>query len=230
VQAHPEWKGRSDFGVYGDVVEEMDSRIGEILAVLEAEKLDRKTIVVFLSDNGPEPLTKESEAKPFRGRKWSALEGGTRVPCILRWPGVIPPGRESDALIGAVDLLPTLCHACGIDLKAITEGSPVIDGVNVWDTLIGRKGAPHPRKDLLYWHGADGFQAIRVGDWKLFLDRRGAQLQEEGGKGPALFNLAEDIEELTDLSASFPDRVKAMRELAETRLADIKSNMIPLGE
>ena len=228
VQAHPDWKGKSEFGVYGDVVEEMDHRIGEILAALKTEKIAQNTIVVFLSDNGPEPLTKESQAKPFRGKKWSALEGGTRVPCIVRWPGVIPAGRQSDALIAAIDLLPTLCRACDIDLKKISPSGPGIDGVDVWTTLIGRKGQAHPRNELLYWHGADGFQAIRVGNWKLFLDRKNAKLPGEG-KGPALFNLADEAEELTDLSSRFPDRVRAMQELAKKRLAEISERTIPLG-
>ena len=229
VEAHPDWKGKSRFGKYGDVVEEMDHRIGQILKTLEMEKLDKKTIVVFLSDNGPEPGTKESTAKPYRGKKWSALEGGTRVPCIVRFPGVIAKGQESDKLIAAIDLLPTLSHACGIDLKTISKESPKIDGVNVWATLIGKKDAVHPRNDLLYWHGSGGFQAIRVGNWKLFPNRRHAQL---GGRnsGPALFNLAEDLDEKTDLSAKFPDRVKAMQDLAKKRLDDIKSSIIPLGK
>ena len=229
VQPHPDWKGKSNFGKYGDVVEELDHRVGEILKTLEAEKLDRKTIVIFLSDNGPEPGTKESLAKPFRGRKWSALEGGTRVPCIFRRPGVIPPGKDCDALIAAIDILPSLTRACGIDLKNISKGSPVIDGLDVWDTLIGKKGVEHPRKDLLYWHGADGFHAIRVGDWKLFLNRKGAQLKTKG-KGPALFNLADEADEMTDLSAKYPERVKAMEALAKKRLAEINSNIIPLGK
>ena len=229
VQAHPDWKGKSDFGVYGDVVEELDFQIGQILTTLETEKLDRETIVVFLSDNGPEPLTKESRADPFRGKKWSALEGGTRVPCIVRWPGVIPAGQESDQLIAAIDLLPTLCHASGIKLNAISKGSPTIDGVNVWETLIGKKDAAHPRKDLLYWHGSDGLQAVRVGDWKLFLGRGGAEL-EPNGTGPVLFNLANELDERTDLSAEHPERVKAMQALAEKRLAEIKASIIPLAE
>lgn len=228
VEAHPEWKGKSAFGAYGDVVEEMDHRIGEILATLAAEKLTGKTVVVFLSDNGPEPLTKESMAKPFRGKKWSALEGGTRVPCLVRWPGFIPRGKECGALIAAIDLLPTLSHACGIDLRSISKGSPVIDGVNVWGTLTGLSNSEHPRTDLLYWHGADGFQAIRVGDWKLFHKRRNAQLPGDGD-GPVLFNLAEGVDEMTDLSAMFPERVKAMQALAEKRLAEIGKNIIPLG-
>jgi len=228
VQAHPDWKGKSRFGVYGDVVEELDHRIGEILATLEAEKLDKNTIVVFLSDNGPEPRQK-AQAKPFRGLKWSALEGGTRVPCIVRFPGVIPGGQQSDALIAAIDILPTLGHACGIDLKTISKDSPTIDGLNVWDTLIGKKDAPHPRKDLLYWHGAKGFQAIRAGDWKLFLNRRDAKLPK-GEEGPALFNLADEPDERTDLSAKYPEKVKEMQALAKERLADINANGIPLGK
>jgi arylsulfatase A-like enzyme len=229
VQAHPDWKGKSAFGEYGDVVEEMDHRIGEILTTLETENLAENTIVVFLSDNGPEPLTKESKATPLRGKKWSALEGGTRVPCIVRWPGVIPGRQVSDALIAAIDLLPTLSHACGIDLNSITNGRPVIDGVNVWPALIGQKDAPHLRTELLYWHGADGFQAIRVGDWKLFPNRKHANLKG-GGSGPALFNLADDIGETTDLSAKFSDKVQRMQKLANQRLSAINSRVIPLGK
>ena len=228
VEAHPDWKGKSAFGEYGDVVEEMDSRIGEVLAALEAEKLDRDTIVVFLSDNGPE-RRQQSQAKPCRGLKWSALEGGTRVPCIVRFPGVVPGGQVSDALVAAIDLLPTLGSACGIDVEAVSKGRPVIDGVNVWPTLLGKKDKPHAREELLYWHGANGFQAIRVGDWKLFLNRRDAEL-EAPGEGPALFNLAQDVAETKDLSDKFPDRVRAMQELAAKRLADINKNIIPLGQ
>ncbi|NQU26246.1 MAG: sulfatase-like hydrolase/transferase [Candidatus Nealsonbacteria bacterium] len=242
VQAHPDWKGKSSFGVYGDVVEELDARIGEVLETLKAEKIDEDTVVVFLSDNGPE-TGEAAGAAPFRGRKWSALEGANRVPCIVRWKGKLPAGRESDALIGAIDLLPTLCHACGIDWQAKTEGSPLIDGVDVWDTLLGKKVA-HPRTDLLFWHGAGKFDAIRVGDWKLFLNRKAAasphkqnsaetnkQLAVLGqGKGPVLFNLVEEPDEMTDLSAKYPEKVKEMQALAEKRLAEIESNMIPLVE
>jgi arylsulfatase A len=229
AQSHPDWKGKSKFGVFGDVVEELDHRIGEVLKTLETENLDKNTIVVFLSDNGPEPGQKEAKATPYRGKKWDALEGGTRVPCIVRWPGVVPKGTESDAIIAAIDLLPTLCHTCGIDLAKASKGGTTIDGVDVWDTLTSKPNTIHPRNDLLYWHGGNGFQAIRVGDWKLFLNRKGAKLGGKGS-GPALFNLADDIEEQTDLSDKYPDRVKAMKELAERKLAEINTNVIPLGE
>ena len=226
VEAHPAWKGKSNYGVYGDVVEEMDARIGEILDVLKTEKLNKKTIVIFCSDNGPEPLTKESLAKPFRGKKWSSLEGGTRVPCIISWPGTLPSGLKTDAIISAMDLLPTLATVCQIELTKIKSNPVPIDGVNVWSTLMGLK-KKHPRNDLLYWHGSNGFEAIRVGNWKLFPKRLRANFK---GNGPALFNLIKDIEEKNDLSQLHPERVKSMQKLANQRLADIQSKFIPLGQ
>jgi arylsulfatase A-like enzyme len=173
-------------------------------------------------------MTKASKATPYRGKKWSALEGGTRVPCIIRWPGVIPKGRESNALVAAIDLLPTLSHACGIDLDSISTGSPVIDGVNVWPTLTGKGEGPHARDVLLYWHGADGFQAIRSANWKLFPKRKGASLK--GGQGPALFHLAQDLAESTDLSTQHPGKVASMKKVAEDLLAEIEQNRMALGK
>lgn len=227
LEAHPDWKGKSQFGVFGDVVEELDHRIGQVLETLKKEELEKNTIVVFLSDNGPEPLTRESRADPFRGKKWSALEGGTRVPCIIRYPDLIPPGRESAALISAIDLLPSLAHACGIDLLQHSRGRPVIDGFNVWPTLRGAREVPHPRQDLLYWHGADGFQAIRKGPWKLFPNRRHAGLK---GSGPALFNLEKDLQEKIDVSMKHPTTVAELKKLAELRLAEIEKNKVALGK
>ncbi|MBT8037781.1 MAG: sulfatase-like hydrolase/transferase [Verrucomicrobiae bacterium] len=237
VQAHPDWKGKSAFGGegvkekirdYGDVVEELDHRIGDILNTLKTEKIDQNTIVIFLSDNGPQG-NQIARANPYRGKKWGTLEGGTRVPCIIRWPGVIPAGKDCRQLIAAIDLLPTLSHACGIDLKTIGKNSPVIDGVNVLDTLTGKEGATHQRKDLLYWHGKTGFHAIRVGDWKLFLNREGAEFADDDGSGPVLFHLANDDEELIDLSRQHPEKVHEMQALAQKRIADIKENALPLG-
>jgi arylsulfatase A-like enzyme len=228
AQAHPDWKGKSKLGAYGDVVEELDSRIGQILTTLSDHKLDENTIVIFTSDNGPEPGQKEwARATPFRGLKWSSLEGGNRVPCIIRWPEVIPDGRVIDEVTAAIDVLPTLAHACGIDLAKITTGSPKIDGVNVWNTLIAKPDNRHARTDLLYWHGWGVLQAIRAGDWKLYLD----QVKEVPGSsdGPVLINLAEDPAERTNLSDKHPQKVRAMKELALEKLADIEANALTLG-
>jgi len=228
AQAHPDWKGKSSNDAYGDVVEELDSRIGKMLETLETEELDHKTIVVFLSDNGPEPGQRRwASAKPFRGLKWSSLEGGTRVPCIIRWPSVIPAGQASDELTAAIDLLPTLAHACGIDLHRISNTSPKIDGVNVWSTLIGKRDAPHARTSLLYWNGWAKLEAIRVGEWKLFL----SEVKEvaDSDSRPVLIHLTNDPAERTNLAQDQPEKVKAMRRLAETLAADIEANSIPLG-
>lgn len=228
AQSHPDWKGRSTLGDYGDVVEELDSRIGQIFKALKDRKLDQKTIVIFLSDNGPEPGQKKwARATPFRGLKWSALEGGNRVPCILRWPTVIPAGRVSGEITAAIDLLPTLTHVCGIDLAKMVTDSPRIDGVNVWDTLIAKPEKRHARTDLLFWDGWAKLQAIRVGDWKLYLDK----VKEIPGssEGPVLIHLAEDPTERKNVSKDHPQMVKEMKELALKRLLDIETNSIPLG-
>lgn len=227
AQAHPDWKGKSANGAYGDVVEELDARIGEILGTLKNTQLEKKTIVVFISDNGPEPGQKKwAHAEPYRGLKWSSLEGGTRVPCIIRWPGMIPAGRESDKLTTAIDLLPTLSHACGIELKKVSKNIPKLDGFNVWGTLSG-KSTQHPRTNMLYWQGWAVPQAIRVGDWKLYFD----QVKEIQGsnKGPILIDLSKDPAEQKNLSAQHPDKVKKMKTLAGNLLKEIEENAIPLG-
>ena len=226
LDAHPDWKGKSEYGVYGDVVEEMDSRVGEILSELNKNKLTEKTIVVFMSDNGPEPLTKESKAIPFRGKKWSALEGGNRVPCIIKSFGESRRGTIYNKTFSAMDILPSLAHACGIHIAERPKEVPPIDGVNLWDELIGGKVGAEGRPDLLFWHGADGFQAIRMGAWKLFLNRKDAELS---GEGPALFKVKDDIKERNDLSQLFPAIVKKMTGVANQRLESIQTRSIPLG-
>lgn len=227
AQAHPDWKGKSVNADYGDVVEEMDGRIGDLLKVLEDEELEKNTIVVFISDNGTEPgQRKWGSGEPFRGLKWSALEGGTRVPCILRFPNVIPAGGVTDKLTTAIDLLPTLAAACGIKLKEGPGIVPKLDGLNLWESLQG-KTKTHPRKSLLYWHGWAMPQAIRVGDFKLYLDK----VKEIPGtkKGHALIDLSKDPAEEKDLASEHPEKVKDMKALAEKLLSEIEENSISLG-
>lgn len=228
IEPHPKWKGKSEFGDYGDVVEEMDGRIGDLLAVLKKRGLEKNTIVVFLSDNGPEPLTKESKADPFRGKKWSALEGGTRVPCMIRWPGQIPAGSTRKELIAAIDIFPTLAAACDISLKNYSKGLPAIDGVSVLGTLQQKK-IKHARKDLLFWHGSDGFQAIRVGSWKAFRRGKDAGLKGAEANRPVLFDLSKDITESKNVAEENQERLTAMLALAEARMADIERAQMSLG-
>jgi arylsulfatase A-like enzyme len=228
AEAHPDWEGKSQNKAYGDVVEELDARVGELLAALKKNGLDEKTLVVFISDNGTEPgQRKMSSPAPFRGMKWSAMEGGNRVPCIARWPGQIPPGQVRDELVGAIDLLPTLTAACGINLSAISKGSPKIDGVDVWNVFTSTDGGPHPRKELLFFHGWGQLQAIRSANWKLYVDK----VKEISGsnQGPVLINLAEDMTESTNVAAAYPEKVKELLALAKEQIIDIETNTIPLG-
>ncbi len=253
VQPHPDWKGKSAFGVYGDVVEEVDFRMGEIIKELKKLGLEKKTIIVFCSDNGPNPREK-ANCLPYRGEKWSALEGGTRVPCIISWPGKIPAAKVYPGLTSAMDLMPTLTEACGIDWQSKSKGmgQPKIDGLSVWQSLHGK--ADHPRNELLYWHGMEPEpQSIRVGEWKLFFDRRNAfegsgtsrktkeqaakiapyleGLKEDQPNPPILFNVADDPGETVDLSEEFPDKVKALQQRSQLLMKQIKADgILPLSK
>lgn len=223
VEAHPDWKGKSAFGAYGDVVEELDARIGDLLATVSELGLEKETLVVFTSDNGPQK-GEQASALPFRGEKWSALEGGTRVPCILSWPGVIPAASMSDRLISAIDLLPTISRACGIPWKSKSQGKPVIDGMDLWDSLLGKQGAPH-RTELLHWHGMHPEpQALRSGDWKIVLTPREGHDKEE--TKPALYQLRDDPSESKDLAAGHPERVAQLSARLKELHAEIMARPI----
>ena len=153
---------KSEYGVYGDVVEEMDSRVGEILSELNKNKLTEKTIVVFMSDNGPEPLTKESKAIPFRGKKWSALREGIGFPVSLSH-SVNQGGTVYNKTFSAMDILPSLAHACGIHIAERPKEVPPIDGVNLWDELIGGKW--ERKGDQISCFGMDRM-AFRPSGWE----------------------------------------------------------------
>lgn len=228
AQSHPDWKGKSKNFAFGDVVEELDFRVGQILKALKDNGVDKNTLVVFTSDNGTDASQRKwGSVKPFRGIKWSSLEGGSRVACMFYWPGVIPAGQESAKLTAAIDLLPTLCHAAGIDAAKISKGTPKIDGMNVWDTIIRKPNAKHPRTDLLLWDGWAKLQAIRVGEWKLYFDK--VKDIKASNKGLVLINLAEDIQEMNDVSDKYPEKVKEMLVLAKKQIAEIRKNSIALG-
>ena len=125
-----------------------------------------------------------------------------------------------------MDMLPSLAYACGIDISERSTDAPPIDGINLWDELTGKKAEAEGRPDLLFWHGADGFQAIRMGAWKLFLNRKDAELS---GEGPALFKVKDDIKERNDLSQLFPAIVKKMTSVVNQRLESIQTRSIQLG-
>lgn len=229
---HPDWQGKSGedkSGQYTDVVEELDFRIGQILKALdEAGKADN-TIVIFTSDNGRQPGQQgPNDEAPFSGHKWQSLEGGTRVPCIIRYPGEIKANKSFNGIVASIDLFPTLSDACGVELDLPKEAQK-IDGVNAWPNLGGLTSKP-ARNELLFWHGKGEATAIRVGDWKLQFNY-GDEKPEDPAltDGPALYNLKEDPLEQNNIAAKHPDKVEELLARAKELLTDVYCNQVPIG-
>ena len=170
---------------FAEMVTRMDNQVGRVLAALETHGLADNTIVVFTSDNGGE---RYSDVWPFTGNKMELLEGGLRVPAIIRWPGRVSPGLTSEQVMISMDWLPTLLAACG----SAPDPAYLSDGINLSDTLAG---AP-PRQRALFWRYLNLAQeACRVGDWKYLkiLDNT------------FLFNVADDPRERANMKARRPE-------------------------
>ncbi len=221
------FKDKSADGLIGDTIEEIDWSVGQITAVLKELKLEENTLVVFTSDNGPD----RRSAPPFRGNKGSTHEGGVREPCIMRWPGKIPPATTCDEILGNIDMLPTFAKLAGATLNA----NKTIDGMDVSTLLFD--AAPKSVRDthLYYDSGIGELTAIRQADWKLFIKSP----VEKGGKGkgkkaiedssPALYNLKTDVAESTDVASQNPEIVARLAAEAKKRNAEIMTNQRPAG-
>lgn len=211
------FKGTSKDGAYGDWVQEIDWSMGELFKAIKAEGIDEDTLVLFTSDNGS-AREKQGSNLPLRGRKGRTDEGGMRVPCVVRWPGRIPAGSSSGALTNTMDLLPTFATISG----GKTPADRIIDGKDIWLILNG-KSKGHPR-DAFYYYQMDQLQAVRSGDWKLFvaMDQKKRNWgKPEGKKALALFNLAADIHEDNNVAAENPAVVKQLLAHAQTAREDL---------
>jgi arylsulfatase A len=209
VPIHPgaAFAGKSANGPYGDWVEESDWSVGRVLELLRESGLDRTTLVLFTSDNGPwlEKRNKGGVATPLRGGKFSCLEGGLRVPAIAWWPGRIPAGASSDAVVGLLDVLPTAARLAGADLP---EGL-VIDGVDIWPVLSG-EARESSRESLFYWEG-QALAGVRSGPWKLLVRPQKA-VETDAARdpetfSPQLYHVMDDPGETTDRAAEHPEIV-----------------------
>ena len=210
--------GTSQNGTYGDAVREIDWSTGQIAATLKKLALDDRTLVVWTSDNGSVNRRYGSNA-PLRGWGYTTGEGAMRVPCVMRWSGKIPAGRTCDELASTMDLLPTFGRLAG----GKPPGDRIIDGKDIWPLMAGRKGAASPHEAFYYYYMAQ-LQAVRAGNWKLYLTARSTRGRrgKPAGKTPLkLFDLKADIHEDKDVSAGHPDVVKRLLALAEDARRDL---------
>jgi arylsulfatase A-like enzyme len=217
--------GSTERGLYGDVLAEIDWSVGEILKAIKAAGIDEQTLVLFTSDNGPWLIFGDhgGSSGTLSGGKKQTLEGGMRVPMIVHWPGRVPQGRVSDKVVTALDLVPTLLAMAGV-----TQEIDRVDGRDVSDLMLGRNEAALPEAPFFYYWERE-LRAVRQGRWKLQLKHVDAQTPDPEGIGrggvrgqvtkvarsQALYDLTIDRNEANDLSDRYPDRVRAMLELAK---------------
>ena len=171
-----DFAGKSKNGAYGDWVEETDWGVGRILDTLRSLQIDKNTMVIFTSDNGPWlPFGKNAGiAGPLRGGKFSCWEGGMREPTIAWWPGRIPAGSTCDAMASNIDMLPTLVALAG----GVVPSDRIIDGRDIWPLLSG-KSTESPHDALYYWSGLT-LAAVRSGEWKLMVaEQKEGKAKEE---------------------------------------------------
>ena len=233
------FKGRSAGGLYGDVVEEIDWNLGRLLQALKKEGLDDNTYVIFTSDNGPwyfgrSPGHKKrmgdnwaehgGSAAPLRGAKTSTWEGGLRVPFVVRAPGRIPAGGQSDALLSTMDLLPTLAELAGGQVPT----DRVIDGRDITALFEGADGSSIENRPF-YFYRKTRLEAVRLGRWKLHVarpkDRTWAKYSTAEDASaivkPVLYDLETDVGESIDVAAQHPEVVSELMKHIEKARRDI---------
>jgi arylsulfatase A-like enzyme len=212
--------GKSQNGRFGDWVEEVDWSVGQVLDALRTQGLDKDTIVIFTSDNGPW-LTKGADggsAGPLRGGKGSTWEGGVRVPTLAWWPGRIPAGSVNDAVAATIDLLPTFVSLAGGTVPA----TPVIDGRDITPILLGQ--SKESAREAHYYFAGYDLQAVRQGRWKLALTPQPEGMGKQADKTPPglrLYDLDAEIGEQTDVAAQHPEVVAKLKALADKMAAEI---------
>jgi arylsulfatase A-like enzyme len=219
-----DFQGKSEYGPYGDSVEEMDSSVGEVLRALERYRVSDNTVVLFTSDNGPDLNTVEhgGSTAGLRGGKGTTWEGGVRVPCIARWPGLIPKGTVLDGITSILDVFPTVLGMAG---KAVPKDR-AIDGVDLTEYLTDK--GPVPRDHLFFYRGKRLF-AVRCESWKLhFLKkerrRKGGWTDAVPCDPPELYNLESDPGERRNVAEINSDVVERL-----TRLSNEFESLISLG-
>ena len=215
--ASVKFRGKSKQGLYGDVVEELDWSVGEILASLKKHQLERNTLVLFSSDNGP---WYQGSPGPLRGRKGSTYEGGVRVPLLARMPGRVATGKVCNGLASTMDVLPTIAKLCGV-----TPPTKPLDGIDIGPMLSGRQ--PSIEREALLYFDAWNAQCIRKGNYKLHVSRYNSQVYSPPPAAgrinlplprPELYDLAADPNESYDIAPEAPQVVKELTTTLERLL------------
>ncbi len=226
--ASDKFKGESLRGLYGDVVEELDWSVGQILSTLRKHGLAEKTLVLFTSDNGPWLIMKlrGGSAGLLRGGKGSTWEGGMREPCVAWWPGKIPAGAVWSGLSGTLDIFPTCLALAGVRLP----DDRVIDGVTMLPMLLG---AGKSQRNMMFYYRGTRLMAVRKGPWKAHLiSQAGYGEKPKKHDPPLLFHLEHDPSEKYDIAKRRPNVVAdIMNEIERHRakLKPVKSQLeIPL--
>jgi arylsulfatase A len=230
------FRGQSQRGLYGDVIEEIDWSVGQVLEALKRGRLDDRTLVIFTSDNGPWLSYGEhaGSANGLREGKGTCFEGGTRVPCLMRWPGKIPAGTICDEPLMTIDLFPTIARLTGAPLP-----TRKIDGRDAWPLIAGEPGARCPQEAYFFYFQDNQLQAVLSGSWKLMLphDYRtlGEQPKAQGGipvkyrsariDAPQLFDLSRDQAEANDVAAAHPDVLGRLLGLVEQMRGELGDSL-----
>ncbi len=212
---HPRFRGKSEHGLRGDAIVELDWCVGELLETLKKHKLTEKTLVIFTSDNGGvmddgyvdgtgDDKSGHKCNGDLRSFKGSPYEGGTRVPFLAQWVGTIPSGKTSKELICHVDLLASMASLLKTKLP---EGAGP-DSFDILPTMLKEKPEKTCRESLVTQAGYVQGLSIRKGDWKLIPATNKKKITE-------LFNLEKDLEEKTNLADKNPDKVKELTDLLE---------------
>lgn len=231
INASKKFRGTSKQGLFGDVIQEIDDGIGRIMETLKSNGLDKNTIVIFTSDNGPWLNYGNHAGNPggFREGKGTTYEGGHRVPFIVRWKGNIPSGQICNQLVSAIDIMPSIASICKLQLP-----ENKIDGVSLVSIFKGDMNAT-PRKNFLYYYRKNSLEAVRRDNWKLVFEHPSRSYLDQApgkdgypGNTPenvmmpyALYDLRRDPSEAYDVKDQNPLIVTELNKLAEEARKDL---------
>ena len=229
--ASADFKGKSKYGLYSDVIQEIDYSVGAIMKALKDNNLEDNTIVVFTSDNGPWLSYGKHAGSTgvYREGKGTTWEGGQRVPCIVWYPNEIKPNTVISTPLMGIDWLPTFASVTN---SKLSENK--IDGKNIWEVLIN-KTDKSPHEALFFYYHVNSLHAVRYGDWKMYFPHRYRTLSGREGRNDGtpikyeyvnlenmeLYNLVEDPSETKNVIEQYSEIAKTIE-----KLADIKRNEI----